>query len=112
MATAAARPPGIGSNERLSATLVLSLLVHGLLILGVGFAIDDAAPVVPTLDVIFSRTSTPLTPKEADFLAQASQQGGGDSDAPQRPRDSAASTRMLLSRKMSSASRARFTCWK
>lgn len=88
MATAAARPPGIGSNERLGATLVLSLLVHGLLILGVGFAIDDAAPVVPTLDVIFSRTSTPLTPKEADFLAEASQQGGGNSDAPQRPRDS------------------------
>lgn len=88
MATAATRPPGIGSNERLGATLVLSLLVHGLLILGVGFAIDDAAPVVPTLDVIFSRTSTPLTPKEADFLAEASQQGGGNSDAPQRPRDS------------------------
>ena len=27
MATAAARPPGIGSNERLGATLVLSLLL-------------------------------------------------------------------------------------
>ncbi len=88
MATAAIRPPRIGGNERLGATLVLSLLVHGLLILGVGFAVDDAAPVVPTLDVIFSRTSTPLTPKQADFLAEASQQGGGDSDAPQRPRDS------------------------
>ncbi|CTP92277.1 energy transducer TonB [Xanthomonas translucens pv. arrhenatheri] len=89
MNAAAATPaPRIGERERLSATLVLSLIVHGLLILGVGFAIDDDAPLVPTLDVIFSQTSTPLTPKQADFLAQANQQGGGDHDKPQRPRDS------------------------
>ncbi|MEL4890524.1 energy transducer TonB [Xanthomonas protegens] len=89
MSAAAATPaPRIGERERLSATLVLSLIVHGLLILGVGFAIDDDAPLVPTLDVIFSQTSTPLTPKQADFLAQANQQGGGDHDKPQRPRDS------------------------
>jgi protein TonB len=80
--------PRIDANQRLSATLVLSLIVHGLLILGVGFAVSDKAPLVPTLDVIFSQTSTPLTPKQADFLAQANQQGGGDSDKPQRPRDS------------------------
>ena len=64
-------PPKIGANERLGATLALSLIVHGLLVLGVGFALDDAAPVMPTLDVILSQTSTPLTPKQADFLAQA-----------------------------------------
>ncbi|MFT4248263.1 MAG: energy transducer TonB [Pseudomonas sp.] len=79
--------PGAGAEQRLSATLVLSLVVHGLLILGVGFAVGDEAPLVPTLDVIFSQTSTPLTPKQADFLAQANQQGGGDSARPQRPRD-------------------------
>ncbi|MGH8032106.1 MAG: energy transducer TonB, partial [Luteimonas sp.] len=44
--------PPIGDRQRLSATLVLSLLLHGMLILGVGFALDDAAPVLPTLDVI------------------------------------------------------------
>ncbi|MBN6152377.1 energy transducer TonB [Xanthomonas sp. AmX2] len=89
MSAAAATPaPRIGERERLSATLVLSLIVHGLLILGVGFAVDDDAPLVPTLDVIFSQTSTPLTPKQADFLAQANQQGGGEHDTPQRPRDS------------------------
>ena len=42
-------PPRIGDNERLSATVVFSLLLHGLLVLGVGFALDDAAPVLPTL---------------------------------------------------------------
>lgn len=77
-------------QQRLSATLVLSALVHGLLILGVGFAVSDNAPLVPTLDVIFSQTSTPLTPRQADFLAQANQQGGGDHDNVQRPRDAQA----------------------
>lgn len=82
--------PKIGENERLSATLALSLIVHGMLVLGLGFALDDAAPVVPTLDVILSQTQTPLTPKEADFLAAANQQGGGESDQAKRPRDSQA----------------------
>ncbi|WP_449467473.1 TonB family protein [Stenotrophomonas humi] len=82
--------PRVTDQQRLTATLVLSLLVHGLLILGVGFAVSDNAPLVPTLDVIFSQTSTPLTPKQADFLAQANQQGGGDHDKAQRPRDSQA----------------------
>ncbi|HET6784318.1 MAG TPA: energy transducer TonB, partial [Pseudoxanthomonas sp.] len=70
--------------------LALSLIVHGMLVLGLGFALDDAAPVVPTLDVILSQTQTPLTPKQADFLAAANQQGGGDHDKAQRPRDSQA----------------------
>ena len=89
---ASALPPSNTSNERqrLGATLTLSLLVHALLILGVGFAVSDEAPLVPTLDVIFSQTSTPLTPQQADFLAQANQQGGGDHDTPQRPRDNQA----------------------
>ncbi|AUZ55633.1 energy transducer TonB [Stenotrophomonas acidaminiphila] len=83
-------PARITEQQRLGATLTLSLLVHGLLILGVGFAVGGNAPLVPTLDVIFSQTSTPLTPEQADFLAQANQQGGGDHDTPQRPRDSQA----------------------
>jgi protein TonB len=88
MNAAAVAPPRIGDRERLSATLVLSLLLHGLLILGVGFALESAAPVMPTLDVILSQTRTALTPKQADFLAQANNQGGGEDDKASRPRDS------------------------
>jgi protein TonB len=88
-AVAATLPPApvIGEDQRLGATLVLSLLFHGLLILGVGFALERAAPVVPMLDVILTQTSTPLSPKQADFLAQANNQGGGDQDKASRPRD-------------------------
>jgi len=80
-------PPTIGEDQRLGATLVLSLLFHGLLILGFGFALEQAAPVVPMLDVMLTQTRTPLTPKQADFLAQANNQGGGEHDKASRPRD-------------------------
>ena len=87
MSAAVAPRPQIGERERLSATLVLSLLLHGMLLLGLGFALEDAAPVMPTLDVILTQTSTALTPKQADFLAQASNQGGGESEKANRPSD-------------------------
>lgn len=86
-AAATASPPQVGEGQRLSATLVLSGLLHLALILGIAFTIEDAAPVVPTLDVILTRTSTPLTPKQADFLAQADNQGGGEHDRSSRPSD-------------------------
>lgn len=82
-----AHPPRIGERERLSATMVLSLLLHGMLVLGVGFALEDAAPVMPTLDVILTETTSPLTQAQADFLAQASNQGGGEHEQTTRPRD-------------------------
>ena len=43
--------------ERLGATLVLSVLVHAMIILGIGFAVEDAAPMMPTLDVILTAPS-------------------------------------------------------
>ena len=82
--------PRIGERDRLGATFVLSLLVHGMLILGLGFALEDAAPVLPTLDVMLTQVQTPLTPRQADFLAQANNQGGGEQDRSTRPRESQA----------------------
>lgn len=87
-ATASAAPSGaLAEDQRLGATLALSMLVHALLLLGVGFTLEDAAPLRPTLDVIFTETTTPLTPKQADFLAQAANQGGGEHERSLRPRD-------------------------
>lgn len=88
--SAVAAPAVIGDRQRLGATMALSLLLHALLILGVGFALDGAAPVLPTLDVILTQTQSPLTQKQADFLAQASNQGGGEDDHSRRPREAQA----------------------
>ena len=41
-------PPVIGESTRLGATMVLSVLLHAMVILGIGFAVEDAAPVMPT----------------------------------------------------------------
>jgi protein TonB len=87
MSSAAITATRLGENQRLTVTVTLSLILHALLIFGVGFTLGSDTPLVPTLDVIFSHTSTPLTPQQADFLAQANQQGGGDHDKPARPRE-------------------------
>jgi protein TonB len=79
--------PRIGETDRLVATLVLAVLVHAMVILGIAFTVEDAAPVTPTLDVMLTQTRSALTPKEADFLAQAANQGGGEHDKTLRPRD-------------------------
>ena len=84
-AAALPAPPVIGERQRLGATVLLSAAVHAVLLLGIGFVASGAAPMVPTLDVIMTRTTTALTPKEAAFLAQASNAGGGDSDKTGRP---------------------------
>lgn len=85
VAPAVPAPPRIGETERLRATFVLSVLLHAMAVFGIGFAMEDAAPLLPTLDVIQTRTQTPLTPAQADFLAQASNQGGGERDRSTRP---------------------------
>jgi protein TonB len=83
-------PAPLGDGQRLGATTVLSLLLHAMVVLGVGFALEDAAPVVPTLDVILTETRSALTPEQADFLAQASNVGGGEHETPRRPREAQA----------------------
>ena len=82
-----ATPGTIGAGDRLGATLALSAIAFGVLILGVGFARDLAAPVTPTLDVILTQTRTDEAPENADFIAQANNRGGGQSERAERPRE-------------------------
>lgn len=78
--------PTIGPAQRLGATTLLGVVVLGIVVLGVSFGRDDAAPVTPTLDVILTEAASRTPPERADFLAQASHQGGGEHDEAQRPR--------------------------
>ncbi|MCH8531432.1 MAG: energy transducer TonB [Saccharospirillum sp.] len=72
----------VGAADRLSFTLFLALGLHALLIFGVSFTLPDKMQTPPTLDVTLaqhrSQQQTPLD--EADFLADADQQGSGTLD--------------------------------
>jgi periplasmic protein TonB len=84
-------PAVVSDNDRLGATLVFSLIAHGVLALGLGFSVENAAPLRPTLDVILTQTRSEKKPDKPDFLAQASQQGGGESESRERPAETVSS---------------------
>ncbi|WP_448102194.1 energy transducer TonB [Luteibacter jiangsuensis] len=67
------------------ATLLFSLLLHGIVILGITFEAEKPRPSVPTLDVTLVDVANREQPDKADFLAQASNAGGGDKDKAARP---------------------------
>lgn len=81
--TAAPRP--VGSADRFGVTLLFSLIAHGVLALGLTFDYEKPAPSLPSLDVILVQSASGQKPEKAEYLAQASNSGGGDSDRPLRP---------------------------
>ena len=72
-------------TSHFGAALVFSLMLHAILILGIGFHFAKPAPGLPTLDVTLINTSNAEAPAKADFLAQANNAGGGNSDKAHRP---------------------------
>ncbi|MCK9488527.1 MAG: TonB family protein [Xanthomonadales bacterium] len=84
-AGAAATGAWEGGGERLVLTLLFSALLHGVVLLGVGFGVAQPAAAPPMLDIILVATGTSQAPDQADFLAQANQEGGGDLDEAVRP---------------------------
>lgn len=76
----------ITAEERLRVTLLFSVIVHAVLILGISFNYEDPADSLPSLDVILVQSSSAKKPNDADFLANANQKGGGESDESHRPR--------------------------
>ncbi|TCI11455.1 energy transducer TonB [Dyella soli] len=69
----------------IGATLLFSLLLHGVLVLGITFTYVKAKPGLPTLDVTLVDVANREAPDKADFLAQANNSGGGESDKAARP---------------------------
>ncbi|HXS04041.1 MAG TPA: energy transducer TonB [Rhodanobacter sp.] len=78
-ATVDTRPDPIG------ATLLFSLLLHGVLLLGITFHFAKPTPSLPTLDVALVNVANQEAPDKADFLAQANNRGGGQGDHAARP---------------------------
>lgn len=71
--------------DPIGATLLFSLLLHGVLLLGLTFHFVKPKPGLPTLDVTLVDVANREAPDKADFLAQANNQGGGQSDHAARP---------------------------
>jgi len=73
--------------DPIGATLLFSLLLHGVLLLGITFHFVKPTPSLPTLDVTLVNVANQQAPDKADFLAQANNTGGGQSDRAARPSD-------------------------
>jgi periplasmic protein TonB len=71
--------------DMIGATMLFSLLLHGVLVLGITFSYVKAKPSLPTLDVTLVDVANREAPDKADFLAQANNSGGGESDKAARP---------------------------
>ncbi|WP_266168557.1 energy transducer TonB [Dyella subtropica] len=78
-------PPRTTGGDPIGATLLFSLLLHGVLLLGITIDFVKPKPSLPTLDVTLVDVANREAPDKADFLAQASNRGGGESDKAARP---------------------------
>jgi len=76
-----------GSGERLSVTLLFSIIAHAVVLLGLTFEYAKPAPQLPSLDVILVQSASGKKPEKADFLANANNEGGGTSEKAVRPTD-------------------------
>ena len=72
--------------DALTVTLFVAAALHAIVILGLGFvAPTNAVTAPPSLEVILVQEGPEQTPDEADYIAQISQDGGGESEANDRP---------------------------
>jgi periplasmic protein TonB len=85
VATAQAVEPIITPLDRFGLTLSLAILVHALLILGITFSKEDRSRArFNTMEIVLVQQKSP-EPTEAEMLAQASLEGGGDVDEQVNP---------------------------
>lgn len=67
-------------RDRLTFTLFLAASLHAAAILGLGFTADRDDYRSPTIEVTLAQYSDPEAPEDADFIAQANQQGSGSEE--------------------------------
>ncbi|HEX4939314.1 MAG TPA: energy transducer TonB [Candidatus Kapabacteria bacterium] len=77
---AVAERPTISASDRLTFTLFIAAIFHAMVILGVGFSFTEPQPAASSLEIVLAQSRSDTAPEQADFLAQANQQGSGDLD--------------------------------
>ncbi len=78
--TSKTNKPQITPVDRFSLTLCLAIIAHGIVILGVTFSSEESIqPKYETMEIILVQEKSKAA-EDADFLAQANLEGGGDTD--------------------------------
>ncbi len=81
----------ITPNDRLGMTLFMAVVVHALVILGVGFStVIPERDLPPLIEITLTQSPTDETPDDYDFLAPEDQDGGGTVDEVVRPTEPSA----------------------
>ena len=72
----------ITANDRLIFTLLFSVIIHLVIVLGVSFQATSPLTNSPqiSLDITLVKQQTEEAPEQADFLAQVNNEGGGESE--------------------------------
>ena len=73
-------PETFSQGDRLGLALFAAVLAHMLVIFLVGFSVPKGDEPMPNLEITLVQTRSDRAPQDAQFLAQANQNGGGDSD--------------------------------
>ena len=78
---------GTWMQDRFMVCLVMATGLHALLLLGISFGVtlNPSPRLADTLDVVLVKWRSETDPDDADYLAQASQQGGGETTEKSRP---------------------------
>jgi protein TonB len=80
-------PSPVSATDRLALTLFFAIALHAMIILGITFGTDTPEKPehdLPTLDITIANRKT-APPEEAEYLAQTSQDGGGNVTEKVRP---------------------------
>ncbi len=79
-------PPTVESADRLGFTLFIAIAAHAIVVLGVTFVPHERTrELISTLEIVLVQHKSEDQPEEADYLAQANQDGGGESEEAARP---------------------------
>jgi len=75
------------TQDRFMVFLVFAVALHALLFFGISFGVslNPVPRLADTLDVVLVQWRSEDEPDQADYLAQASQKGGGETTEPTRP---------------------------
>lgn len=77
--SAVTAPPQVGPADRFGLTFCLAIIIHAIIILGVTFAPEeDLQQRFNTMEIILVQQKSTKAPEDAQMLAQASLEGGGD----------------------------------